>query len=284
MSESGCLKTEKYNSMNINDRVISKSFNGGRLEVKSKPRVTLTDFSREVTDVSDDQNSEYTIHDGAFLTVTNNKQVDKTISLTNTFETSINIDWPKGSYIQDVSIVFKNTKTASAIDFGTNTIHIKLDAISGEIDKGIIMDYKKIGTETSATGGMGKVFKNIPIPIIKCCTGIHSMSLQHCPAFLNQDSVKNDEFSIKNPTESWTDGYGSLERCYPLYNPQDVPASEGDLPDKLRLTLAITTINGDVGTNIPTGPTLSTLQTQLEDTELLVIVTYMKMNLKDISF
>ena len=146
------------------------------------------------------------------------------------------------------------------------------------------MSYKKIGTDTGV--GMAKVFKNIPIPIIKCCTGIHSKSLQHCPAFLNQDGVKQEEFSIKDPSGSWTSQYSSLARCYPLYNPQDVPAIEGNLPDKLRLTLAITTLDGTVGeeTDKPAGTDLSTLQAQLTNTELLMIVTYMKMNLKDISF
>lgn len=292
MSESGCLKTEIYSSMNINDRIISKSFNGGRLEIKSKPRVSLEDFSKEVKDIPDDTDSEYIIHDGAFLTLTNNKQVDKAISLTGTdsFETPINIDWPKGSYIQDVSIVFKNTETASAIDFGTNTIHIKLEAVDDipatPVVKGTIMDYKKIGIEVGE--GVGKVFKNIPIPIIKYCTGIHSQSLNHSPAFMNQEQIANEEFSIINPetSECWTKGYTSLERCYPLYNPQDVPVLEGSLPNKLRLSLAITTLNGAVGdpSSLPADATLTPLRTQLANTELLVIVTYMKMNLKDIAF
>ena len=111
-------------------------------------------------------------------------------------KTEIDIDWPKGSYIQDVSIVFKNTQNTTAIDFGTNTIHIKLDAVTSSVLKGNIMSYKKIGTSTD---GVGKVFKNIPIPIIKCCTGIHTESLQLCPAFKNPDSIENEDFTIKNP-------------------------------------------------------------------------------------
>ena len=280
MAESGCLKTDKYNSMNINDRIISKSFNGGRLEIKSKSKVSISDFSKEVKDIPDDTDSEYIIHDGAFLTLTNNKSPTDVV-VDGNCETAIDIDWPKGSYIQDVSIVFKNTQNATAIDFDDNTIHIKLDAVVGSTVKGAIMIYKKIGTEANV--GVGKVFKNIPIPIIKYCTGIHSKSLNHSPAFMNQEQIANEEFSISNPEDSWVNEYTTLARCYPLYNPQDVSDTD-PLPDKLRLTLAITTINGTVPDNAPADIALSTLGDQLANTELLVIVTYMKMNLKDIAF
>lgn len=280
MAESGCLKTEKYNSMNINDRIISKSFNGGRLEIKSKSKVSLSDFSKEVKDIPDDTDSEYIIHDGAFLTLTNN-QNSSLISTTDTFETTATVPWPNGSYIQDLSIIFKNTvNPQSSINFGDNTMQIKLNAVdSSDSSLGLIMDYKKIGLP-GVGHGLGKVFKNIPIPIIKCCTGIHSQSLKHCPAFLIQSNTQCENFNIIDPddTEGWiynaasNGGNTSLARCYPLYNPQDGDAR----PDKLQLTLQLINNAGD---DNPSG-----LGNILEHTELLIIVTYMKMNLKDIAF
>lgn len=310
MSESGCLKTEKYNSMNINDRIISNSFNGGRLELKSKPGTNLESFSREVKDIDDDnENDDYSIHDGAFLTLTNNKTLasygrdqdaPSVNAATNGNYTTLsgNIPWPDGSYIQDISIVFKNvTNPLSVIDFGTNTIHIKLDAVlspaqtsSGNAVAGTIMSYKKIGT--AAGEGLGKVFKNIPIPIIKHCTGIHPESLLHCAALHGDTSrVENQEFSIMDPDENgcWikTNYADELDRVdpvrargYPLYRPQN----GNGRPDSLELTLEITTTDGTDGSDRPSGSDATALADSLADTHLLVIVTYMKMNLEDIDF
>ena len=155
----------------------------------------------------------------------------------------------------------------------------------------------KIGKRTepdTAIGKLGKVFKNIPIPIIKHCTGIHPESLSHCAAFLNPARVVHDEFSINDPNNTgcwiatnYATGSPSAilhperARGYPLYKPQ----SGTGRPDSLKLTLEITTESGVTGgSGVPTGAPATALENQLDNTHLLVIVTYMKMDLEDIDF
>jgi len=260
MAESGCLHTSSLNTLDVSDGVICESFKGGNLFIpESDP---IVDYSGFEVDGSE----------GDILSL--NESTDLPTG-THTF--TVDIDWPKGSFIQDMSFMFTDKNPtgdpgdASLTIAATDALFIKIDALKGDTAAGI-MDHKRIAVSNPDVAIT--IWKNVPINFIQCSTGIigdTDVAIEQMAAGIKHgDNNFNDPFTILDPSSAWTNG---TTDGYPLYNPSDTTNRR----DKVRVTFTrAAKAPGAAGAAANFGGNELKLK-------LMVICTYMKVDLVEIN-
>ena len=257
MAESGCLHTSSLNTLDVSDGVICETFKGDNLFIpESTPTLDLSAFEGD---------------GGEGDTLSLNESTDLPTG-TNTF--TVDIPWPKGSFIQDMSFMLTDKDgeqgDSSLTIAATDALFIKIDARKGEATGGIMSNKKIAGSSTSSAV---TIWKNVPINFIQCSTGIIGdidVAIEQMSAGIKHENTNfNDSFTILDPSSSWTTG---TTDGYPLYNPTDTTNCRDNV--RVTFTRAAKANAGGAAANF-SGNELKL--------KLMVICTYMKVDLAEIN-
>lgn len=230
MAEAGCLNNEKYNNIDIDDKLISRTIEAGKLHFNNE-QITSNEDNSEI-----DLEGFLILDEGKLIDLHNKSDSVLPIN-SNTF--SMDITWPKKTLLKTLSIMFVDPSEQSENFFSvqsTNNIKISLgvkrDGVgvpSGDLD-GIMSDKILFGGAAESDASIDvDICKNVPITIIRNSTGMLEGDIQNSPALSNQLdnlSTRQQSFNIKDPYNSWTG-----DDHFPLYNP------ESNGVDKLVITI-----------------------------------------------
>lgn len=271
MAEAGCLNNEKYNNIDIDDKLISRTIEAGTLH-----------FNNEQI-ASNEDNSEIDLE--GFLILDEGKLIDlhkksDSVLPTNSNTFSMDITWPKKTLLKTLSIMFVDPSEQSENFFSvqsTNNIKISLGVKragvglpSGALD-GIMSDKILFGGQDSGADVTVNVdiCKNVPITIIRNSTGMLEGDIQNSPALsqqLDNLSTRQESFNIKDPYNSWTS-----DAHFPLYN----PVSNG--VDKLVITINHKIHSNDNDTNFTDGTEITPAPPD-QRFKVLAICTFLRMD------
>ena len=208
MAESGCLRSECMNTMDVATKIVTGSLDGNQL---THTHVAATD-SVEAPALEGDY-------------------IEKNVSAAlpaNGDNVVISVPWPVNTYVKTVALMIVDT---SAADPGATSLSatnaaaafwVRLDANPGKVSDANIMPFKRIAFENESVGADATLFKDSPITIIKNFTGIRAEFADQVPGIEAADDVNNDAFQIldawnanASAVKAWTNG---KTNGYPLYN------------------------------------------------------------------
>ena len=207
MAESGCLRSESMNTMDVEQIIIAETLKGDQLTYTHTSIIDETVTPAPDRGYIEKNETEALPADG-----------DNVV---------ISVPWPENSYVKTVTLMLVDTSEA---DPGADTLvatnnaaafWVRLDADNHTGTDANIMPFKRIAYENEDSGDDATLFKDSPITIIKNFTGIREEFASQVPGIKTLDDVKNDSFTILDAWnasngKAWTDG---TTNGYPLYNP-----------------------------------------------------------------
>ena len=275
MAESGCLRSESMNTMDVATKIVTGSLDGNQL---THTHVAATDEAAAPA-----QEGEY---------------IEKNVSAAlpaNGDNVPISIPWPENTYIKTVALMIVDT---SAADPGATSLSatnaaaafwVRLDANPGKVSDANIMPFKRIAFENESGGDDATLFKDSPITIIKNFTGIRAEFADQVPGIEAADAVNNDAFQILDAWDgvgrAWTNG---TTNSYPLYNQSGTDARTHFVITFKKAEDGGSQVAGgpqapgdaENGVNFQVSPSASNPQ----KLSVMAICTFLKMDLTDFGF
>jgi hypothetical protein len=277
MAESGCLRSESMNTMDVATKIVAESLKGNQL---THTHVSATD------------SVEAPALDGDYI--------EKNVSAAlpeNGDNVVISVPWPVNTYVKTVALMIVDT---SAADPGATSLSatnaaaafwIRLDADNHAATDANIMPFKRIAFENESGGDDATLFKDSPITIIKNFTGIRAEFADQVPGIEAADEVNNDAFQIldawnanASAVKAWTNG---TTNGYPLYNQSANARTNFEITFKKAEDGGSQVAGGpqapgdaENGVNFHEVPVASTPQ----KLKVMAICTFLKMDLTDFGF
>ena len=275
MAESGCLRSESMNTMDVATKIVTGSLDGNQL---THTHVAATDEAAAPA-----QEGEY---------------IEKNVSAAlpaNGDNVVISVPWPVNTYVKTVALMIVDT---SAADPGATSLSatnaaaafwVRLDANPGKVSDANIMPFKRIAFENESGGDDATLFKDSPITIIKNFTGIRAEFADQVPGIEAADAVNNDAFQILDAWDgvgrAWTNG---TTNSYPLYNQSGTDARTHFVITFKKAEDGGSQVAGgpqapgdaENGVNFQVSPSASNPQ----KLSVMAICTFLKMDLTDFGF
>lgn len=256
MAESGCLHNERFSSLDVDNILDTK-------DTIADNKMIFVNVSGSSADTGS-SDSFSTLQEGIEFEL--HKKTETAINSTTTNTVSVDITWPAGSLVKNISFMLveptDNTRNHIKI-LSANNLQVKLGTKKGETSSDVnIMSAKKLIGDSTQDGFL---YKNMPVTIVNNFTGIHASEVkQNYPAFYSAilSNNRQEAFNILDPKDSWT---GSLSEgpFYPLYNPNTT-----DAQDKIIITLEQVAQSGGGAVN----------WTADQDFKVIVLCKFVKMN------
>jgi len=267
MAESGCLRSESMNTMDVATKIVTGSLDGNQL---THTHVAATD-ERE----SPAQEGEYIEKNvtSGFLPALDDNVV-------------ISIPWPENTYIKTVALMIIDGADDGAATLIANNsaaaFWVRLDADNHAGANANIMPFKRLVFNNDAGDSEdATLFKDSPITIIKNFTGIRAEFADQVPGIKFDEVENNDAFQILDAWDgvgrAWTNG---TTNSYPLYNPSDTHK---------RTNFEITFKKAESGisdsaTGINFGDATKGGHADAAKLKVMAICTFLKMDLTDFGF